>query len=492
MEERPRTRRLSRELKSLGVSEVKLDTPRTTRARAAMGRKELEALGAIEEIAEMDRAPPLSRKRKSRSPKRSSPKRSSPKKSSPKKSPPKVSSPKKSPPEVRDTAGSPLGTLNKRTRAELCREIGGTPIIEQLGLKDIKKKIEMKALDAIKKEDRTLMYFYENSKENLDFVIDNFEKKIEQIDKLVDEYCRKGKEKNEMKLVTPKKGEEIKSLITKSLIKKIFTGNVILNIAMIYLEEKYKHLDICFYNPENKVMDFSDLDFLKIDIRYEKGKEEEAYLAISYPINENRFKDFIENCKKRYVAGLYLMRVTAKGEGFSNDYHTNAFLYDKKTGFLQLMEPYGFLSHLNYLPERFVYKLVDEQMARILPKPYSWRTVNVDFQDAESAIKREKSEIDPWGFCVYWSVWLLEQKIDNLNKDITEHLNEIKPTLGDLRRYIRGYSVFINSIMSDLEELNHEISVVLGKAIPKAVDEYNSYKTIKDIIIKLHILSTLD
>ena len=84
MEERPRTRILSRELKSLGVSEVKL-APRITRARAAMGRKELEALGAIEEIAEMDKAPPLSRKRKSRSPKRSSPKRSSPKKSSPKK-----------------------------------------------------------------------------------------------------------------------------------------------------------------------------------------------------------------------------------------------------------------------------------------------------------------------------------------------------------------------------------------------------------------------
>jgi hypothetical protein len=261
---------------------------------------------------------------------------------------------------------------------------------------------------------------------------------------------------------------------------------------MTYLEEKYKHLDICFYNPENYCHFFSDLEFLKIDIQYQKGKEEEAKLLTLYSTNEKNLKDFIENCKKRYVAGLYLLRVTEKKEKFSNEYHTNSFLFDKKTGFLQLMEPYGFLSHLNYLPDRFVYKLVDEQMERILPKPYNWRTVNVDFQDAESVIKREKSDIDPWGFCLYWAVWLLEQKIDNLDKDITEHLNEIKPTLGDLRRYIRGYSVFINSIMRDLEELNHEISVVLSKAIPKAVDEYNSYKTIREIIIKLHILSTLD
>jgi hypothetical protein len=470
MEERPRTRRLSRELKSLGVSEVKLDTPRTTRARAAMGRRELEALGAIEEIAEMDRAPPLSRKRKSRSPSRS----------------PKRSSPKVSPPtKIRDTAGSPLGTLDRRTRAEICREISGTPIIEQLGLKDVKKTIEKMAIEVEKKGNSDKFYDYERS-------IEDLHDQIKLMEISIDEYCRKGKEKNEIKPVkTPKKDEEIRSLISKGLIGNIFTSGVILNIAMTYLEEKYKHLDICFYNPENKLIDFTDLEFLKIDIRYEKGKEEEAYLAISYPINENRFKDFIENCKKRYVAGLYLMRVTAKGEGFSNDYHTNAFLYDKKTGFLQLMEPYGFLSHLNYLPERFVYKLVDEQMARILPKPYSWRTVNVDFQDAESDIKRAKSDIDPWGFCVYWSVWLLEQKIDNLNKDIIEHLNETKPTLGDLRRYIRGYSVFINSINKDIKSITGELLTINRKS-PSAVNENNLKKNIREIITKIHILATLD
>jgi len=457
--------------------------------RTALGRRELEALGALDVIAEMDGVP-LSRRRSNsktptrsprKSPSRKTPTRSprrSPTRKTPTRSPPKRTPSIKITPKLSTRMGeitsSPLGTLDKRTRRYICREVSTSPVINQLGIESLKDQ-------------------------------DYMDKIIELFNNRINEFCRIGREKKEIKpLKTPHTTDKISSLITNSNITKIIARGIFLNIVMAFFEAKYKHLDISFYNPLNDEK-FEDINFLKIDITFEKGKEEEATIRM-FEKNEKDFEKFIrfQRLKKsidgspKYVAGLYLLRVTEKSETLTDTWHTNAFFYDTTTGQLELMEPYGYLGHLSHLPGSIVYNLVGEQMARILPGMYSWKTINVNFQDAEDSISREKSRLDPWGFCVFWAVWLLEQKIQNINKDITKHLKDAKPTLGDLRQYIRGYSLFFYEIYTDYKVINKSIKDIYQNAIRKSsttdfpINWEKFENNLKDLIFKIYLLATLD
>jgi hypothetical protein len=433
--------------------------------RSALGRRELEALGAFEEIAEMDRVSKSPRKSPSRSPRKSLSK-----------------SLIKTP---RSSSKSPIGSLDKLTRSSLCRELNSKPLLEQLNLETFWEDLE-RAKEILSEQSYAVR--------NINRIQGDINKVLNLLKTPIDEYCLSDITHKKIEpLKTPSIDDELKTKIKKIPLRQFSYYLIATNLTVKYLSEKYKHKNICFYNPKNTSTDSNNL---KININFEKGKENEATADINYD-NEQNFINFLTNCKKRYIVGLYLIEINEKTTAFS---HANAFFYDKKTGLFQLMEPYGYLSRLQDLPSEYIYKLIDEQMRRILPKPYSWKTVNVDFQDAEEyGIKRERAFIDPVGYCIYWSTWFLEQKLKFLDVDIETILKETKPTLGDLRRFIRGYALFFNNIYYDYNSLINNLNEIIYSAKMHAKTENINpinFDKIQDsfllVIIKIYLLIYLD
>lgn len=168
--------------------------------------------------------------------------------------------------------------------------------------------------------------------------------------------------------------------------------------------------------------------------------------------------------------------------------HANIIIYDKKTRILERFEPYGAIPYLdpdkldNKIKQIFK-KCIDEDFEYYSPKDIM---DNISFQsiseDGKSLVKKLG---DPAGYCLAWTLWYLESRLQNPDMNpkelVKNHLESILEASHNKRK-------FIDFIRNYANRLDKEKNEYMLKAGIKEKDLYNIVLNSEDqekIVIKL-------
>ena len=201
-----------------------------------------------------------------------------------------------------------------------------------------------------------------------------------------------------------------------------------------------------------------------------------------YYINKN-FVKIIKNIMVLKVRFIYLKLTLLVHDGGK---HSNILIYDIIKKELIRFEPYGNaeVSDNDMLNKKLkdLFEQIDKDAKIILPKDYLYDT---GFQNISNDSLNIKSG-DPGGFCLAWSLWFLELKLNNPDEDnhilVKNAFDNIK--LDYNKKYIKKIDVniihnnpFLNYIRDYANNLDNEKNkYLLDKGISK--DEiYNNYFT---------------
>jgi hypothetical protein len=317
-------------------------------------------------------------------------------------------------------------------------------------------------------------------------------KKLEKIDNFLRNYCKYSKSKLSEINYNPVFSPDMKDLGKGSFrtlydqpILELKSGTgMMINTIIEYLKIKYRKSDVCFLTP-GKTYNISNINAINLSLIFNSP---EKYKVVINKLVEQKQRDFISNCDKRFVFGYFILRIQNNlGGRFKKidemqNFHLNAFIYDKTKNLFELFEPLGYLETLNDFPIEMIYKEIEKKLVRILPKDFRFKVVDIDFQYKEEEIDRKRSIIDPFGFCAYWSAWALEQKLKSPNGSFRNLLIAKKKTIGDFRRFIRGFALLMNKIFSDFLMITRNLDELVK-------DEDETNQKILEFVIKTYLLT---
>ena len=129
--------------------------------------------------------------------------------------------------------------------------------------------------------------------------------------------------------------------------------------------------------------------------------------------------------------------------------HANILIFDKTTGILERFEPYGNIPHLESDKLNIFLK---KKLGNYFNKYLSKNNIKFKYQTVENiglqAISRENNPEyrklgDPDGYCLAWTFWYLEMRINNKNIKLNDLIqNSIKDIISNssLIEFIRDYA----------------------------------------------------
>jgi hypothetical protein len=209
-----------------------------------------------------------------------------------------------------------------------------------------------------------------------------------------------------------------------------------------YLKKKYKNI-ACVVVPKIKIN--INLKHTDLSLRWIQTNDKEGNFSI--PKNYwNYFRKCINN-NSRFIIFPF---------GFNCTYnlgHANYIIYDKKYKSMERFEPYGKTKRKCTNPKNIDYKIeklfndnLSDGKDKFILKYYK----PLDFLSKESFQRIQENEKDmgendpPGGYCVIWSCWYAELRLNNYCKNrkylVDSALKNIIEKNTSLTEYIRNYS----------------------------------------------------
>lgn len=342
-------------------------------------------------------------------------------------------------------------------------------------LKNKNNKTILDYIDDSKKNkfiDLVVKSFLWNLKKNKNILSLDWEKKCVDYEKNKDcfDISKKFILENKISLPIIKKKEinlEINNKICISF--SSFTG-VTLDVLVGLLYLLNKHNNICStlteeFNKNDKLNKFYNkiglqnnnlTDYLNFEIIW-------SFYKIFYP---NDFdKEFLK-CKNNTNVRFIIIPL---GIELYNGNHANYILYDTKNNEIERFEPNGANNpyKLNYNPDMLdsilenKFKSIINDIIYIRPKNY---LPKIGFQTIDAMETSKFKKIgDPGGFCVSWSIWYVDMRINNSEIDrkilVKSIITKIKKFNYSFKNIIRNYSSNITNYRDEiLKEGNIDIN----------------------------------
>ena len=303
--------------------------------------------------------------------------------------------------------------------------------------------------------------------------------------------------------------QKIKVLSAPQVIYSVFNSDSMHNmIYTIGLLKKYKNVAIPFqyYSNDKFVNDriihthnnlfkqpvenvISDLVTIYTEYFYEMS----PYLILWRSSTQNYIhKDLgflLKKClvspKIRYIV-LKLTLITS-----SNSTHANIIIYDKSKNTLDRFEPYGIIEYLetdnlNKFIEDFGRKHINSKLKYNSPKDIF---KGIGFQAISNDNQAEVKNLgDPSGFCLAWTLYYLQLKIEN--PDLEPHLilkNVMETILeNDKIDNDKLFISFIRNYAAQLNQLKDELMTLAGihsNAIYNMVLTENNHNKIAQLLL---------
>lgn len=316
---------------------------------------------------------------------------------------------------------------------------------------------------------------------NSDLTLKNI-KNIKSLDLLKDYAKRKNiKIKKLLKHEKTKKTKITKIKMPK--IKKnnfgLFNSDVLHGAIYTYcMLQKYENLAIPTqkFNLKKINREFNDFNFLVnfrtqeggiirdlISIYYDSLYEMLPYLILwrsrdIYYYNENLKKSIKKLLNDDKVKFIYI-KLSLIPNG--NSTHANLLLYNKDKNILERFEPYGYNGmldeeKLNQFIEKLAKKIFNKDVKYINPKLFM---DNAKFQIISSDSDPDNKKIgDPIGYCLAWTFWFLELRMNNPDTDskilVDNALNNIidknsPSNSNQVLDYIRNYSQELDKLKNN-------------------------------------------
>jgi hypothetical protein len=193
------------------------------------------------------------------------------------------------------------------------------------------------------------------------------------------------------------------------------------------------------------------------------------------------FKEFKKCMKenKRFIISILGIEKGTLG-------HANGLIYDTKTQTLERFEPHGATRFYNSnrmdKVVQNMFKAVDIPIKHYL-KPLDF-CPRISFQSLEIKSTSSILQLDPVGFCSYWSTWYMDIRLSNPHLDakqvVGESIKAINENYDGFKEFIRSYAVFINELQTHiykhvikmknltLRQQNQEIQKIISKLIKKS------------------------
>ena len=281
---------------------------------------------------------------------------------------------------------------------------------------------------------------------------------------------------------------------------KLEAGTVQKSLTMIaYLTAKYP--DDCM--PLN----FKNIQNTKELFRMYIGKEfKDSYVKFDNP---HQFKKDLQDCLKNDNIRFIFFPHTMEWIGGGG--HAGFYFYDKLKNELERFEPHGSIVDVDQLnTDNIVKELILNEnnplsLKRIITEISTNYKINKEFkyigpeqvcpvikgfQAIESKESNILSRFDPGGYCFYWSMWYIEQRLKyknhpklsnskNLINYLLKQLNSRKGN-NNFLNFIRSYAIFVALIqdyfmskvikMNSIEGIN-EMRKLLKKVMGSNYDE---------------------
>jgi len=263
-------------------------------------------------------------------------------------------------------------------------------------------------------------------------------------------------------------------IMSDEVIRDIQSGNnLTILILLKYLENKHKNTCVVFGYPDAIKYTFDEREIHNSEIPsldepiLARGENPDNFFAILpntkdtsillEPIKihyDDNFIRMVNYCRKKYIVGLIEI------ENISNKKHThsNAFIIDKSTKTFWVYEPDGFFdAYQHFYFKSLQTTLKDTFSADFTIVPFGG---TCDIKGLQKLEKERGEEpiidaviSDPGGYCAYYSTWILDMVLENPHISPDEIQQYAIRYIRKIKDFIRGFGVFINSILRDYEIL---------------------------------------
>ena len=278
---------------------------------------------------------------------------------------------------------------------------------------------------------------------------------------------------------------KIKIITGEKAIHGLFNSDILHNVIyMITMLKKYKNIGVPFqyYFQDKKINDsillennniykYESEDTISnlIKIYTDNFYELSPYLIIwksstQKYINPNLkiyLKKLLFNKDIRFII-LKLTLVTETGT------HANVLVYDKKTNIFERFEPYGVVPYLES-------DKLDDFLATwgknvfnskyLSPKDIFKNIGNIGFQTISNDTQQSVKKLgDPAGYCLAWTFWYLEMKINNPDTPTNKLLENSMKNILDNKDSDRNqlFIGFIRDYASNLDKLKNNFMINAG------------------------------
>lgn len=273
-------------------------------------------------------------------------------------------------------------------------------------------------------------------------------------------------------------------IVSDEVIREVENGNnSTIFILLKYLQQKHPDACVVFGYPDSikytydvRIIDNSEIPALDDPI-LARGENPDNYYAI-IPETEStsrlhepleiHFDDgFIRKyqlCRKKYILGL----IEIKNLHCERCTHSNAFIIDKPNKIFYVYEPDG----VNDIYQHFYFKTLKSTLKSALSTdftiiPFGGTCDIKGIQKLEKEMGEDPISdaviSDPGGYCSYYSVWILDMVLDNPDIPPEKIQGYAIRYIRKIRDFIRGFGVFINSIMKDYEILLERNKSIIRK-----------------------------
>jgi ankyrin repeat protein len=234
-----------------------------------------------------------------------------------------------------------------------------------------------------------------------------------------------------------------------------------------FMNDKYTNTKLLFNNLYNIGSDMMVYELVQIYNNY--FFEIQPYLIIWKNKNVNYVHKDLKFLMKKCVSSNNIRFIFIKLTLIPSIHntHANILIYDKKTNTLERFEPYGLIpyldgSDLDDFIGRIGKECIDDKIKYV--KPIDMENIvgpQVISDDSNYNIKKLG---DPNGYCLAWTLWFLETRINNPDIETKELLKDMIGQIAKNNK-VMGEKIFIGFIRNyagELDKMKNEFMLEAG------------------------------
>lgn len=268
--------------------------------------------------------------------------------------------------------------------------------------------------------------------------------------------------------------DKIKIITGTKQVHGLFNADVLHNVIYtVSILKKYKNVSIPFqYKIPDKVLNDKILlgnDLFKFDdkiisslinIYTDNFYEISPYLILwksidAYYINKN-LNIYIKKLMIKPEIRFIVLKLTIISQGTT---HANILIYDKIQNIFERFEPYG---DVPYVSEN-LNKVLEDLGKSLFGAKYVYNTIGFQSysNDNQTSVKKLG---DPNGYCLAWTFWYLEMRINNENLSQNDLLKMTLKSILDNKNVDRNqlFISFIRDYSSNLDKVKNDFMLNAG------------------------------